>query len=110
MDSGIAVVITNQVVAQVDGGASMFNSNPHKPIGGVLSFMRYPDIRISLHMHQQQGCLFVKAGETNVFARFLAVRGCQRVMPSSRSILMALVILERIYPRRREMKNSWIRI
>ncbi|KAL6077566.1 recombinase rad51 [Balamuthia mandrillaris] len=31
---GIAVVITNQVVAQVDGGASMFNADPKKPIGG----------------------------------------------------------------------------
>jgi DNA repair protein RAD51 len=32
---GIAVVITNQVVAQVDG-ASMFNSDPKKPIGGNI--------------------------------------------------------------------------
>ncbi|KAF5305109.1 hypothetical protein FQA39_LY09371 [Lamprigera yunnana] len=30
---GISVVITNQVVAQVDG-ASMFNADPKKPIGG----------------------------------------------------------------------------
>jgi len=34
-DSGIAVVITNQVVAQVDGSAGMFNPDPKKPIGGV---------------------------------------------------------------------------
>jgi DNA repair protein RAD51 len=33
--SGIAVVITNQVVAQVDGSAGMFNPDPKKPIGGV---------------------------------------------------------------------------
>lgn len=33
---GIAVVITNQVVAQVDGGAGMFNSDPKKPIGGNI--------------------------------------------------------------------------
>ncbi|KAG5439626.1 hypothetical protein PCK2_000760 [Pneumocystis canis] len=33
---GIAVVITNQVVAQVDGNASMFNSDPKKPIGGNI--------------------------------------------------------------------------
>lgn len=33
---GIAVVITNQVVAQVDGGASMFNPDPKKPIGGNI--------------------------------------------------------------------------
>ncbi|EFA78915.1 putative DNA repair protein [Heterostelium album PN500] len=32
---GVAVVITNQVVAQVDGGA-MFNPNPNKPIGGHI--------------------------------------------------------------------------
>ena len=30
---GVAVVITNQVVAQVDGGA-MFMADPKKPIGG----------------------------------------------------------------------------
>ncbi|KAJ5767040.1 uncharacterized protein N7511_004656 [Penicillium nucicola] len=34
---GIAVVITNQVVAQVDGGPSaMFNPDPKKPIGGNI--------------------------------------------------------------------------
>ncbi|GEQ71336.1 hypothetical protein JCM33374_g5018 [Metschnikowia sp. JCM 33374] len=33
---GIAVVITNQVVAQVDGMANMFNSNAKKPIGGNI--------------------------------------------------------------------------
>lgn len=33
---GIAVVITNQVVAQVDGGAGMFNADPKKPIGGNI--------------------------------------------------------------------------
>ncbi|KAG0227595.1 recombinase rad51 [Actinomortierella wolfii] len=32
---GVAVVITNQVVAQVDG-ASMFNADPKKPIGGNI--------------------------------------------------------------------------
>ena len=32
---GIAVVITNQVVAQVDGGG-MFNPDPKKPIGGNI--------------------------------------------------------------------------
>jgi len=32
---GVAVVITNQVVAQVDG-ASMFQSDPKKPIGGNI--------------------------------------------------------------------------
>lgn len=33
---GVAVVITNQVVASVDGAASMFNSDPKKPIGGNI--------------------------------------------------------------------------
>jgi len=37
MNSGIAVVITNQVVAQVDGSGGMFNPDPKKPIGGVYS-------------------------------------------------------------------------
>ncbi|ENN78154.1 DNA repair protein RAD51 homolog 1 [Dendroctonus ponderosae] len=32
---GVAVVITNQVVAQVDG-AAMFNADPKKPIGGHI--------------------------------------------------------------------------
>lgn len=33
---GIAVVITNQVVATVDGAAAMFNADPKKPIGGHI--------------------------------------------------------------------------
>lgn len=33
---GVAVVITNQVVATVDGAAAMFNANPTKPIGGHI--------------------------------------------------------------------------
>ncbi|KAI3636110.1 hypothetical protein MIR68_005991 [Amoeboaphelidium protococcarum] len=33
---GVAVVITNQVVAQVDGGMAMFNADPKKPIGGNI--------------------------------------------------------------------------
>lgn len=33
---GIAVLITNQVVAQVDGMAGMFNPDPKKPIGGNI--------------------------------------------------------------------------
>jgi DNA repair protein RAD51 len=33
---GIAVVITNQVVAQVDGGPNMYNPDPKKPIGGNI--------------------------------------------------------------------------
>jgi DNA repair protein RAD51 len=33
---GVAVVITNQVVAQVDGASAMFNVDPKKPIGGNI--------------------------------------------------------------------------
>ena len=33
---GVAVVVTNQVVAQVDG-AAMFAADPKKPIGGKMS-------------------------------------------------------------------------
>lgn len=33
---GVACVITNQVQAQVDGNAGMFNSDPRKPIGGNI--------------------------------------------------------------------------
>lgn len=33
---GIAVLITNQVVAQVDGMSSMYNPDPKKPIGGNI--------------------------------------------------------------------------
>jgi len=33
---GVAVVITNQVVAQVDGAASMFGGDSKKPIGGNI--------------------------------------------------------------------------
>jgi len=33
---GVAVVITNQVMATVDGAASMYNADPKKPIGGNI--------------------------------------------------------------------------
>ncbi|EJW05219.1 DNA repair protein RAD51 [Edhazardia aedis USNM 41457] len=33
---GIAVVITNQVVAQVDGATSLFAADPKKPVGGNI--------------------------------------------------------------------------
>ncbi|KAL1283121.1 DNA repair protein RAD51 -like protein 1 [Trichinella pseudospiralis] len=33
---GVAVLITNQVVAQVDGGTAMFQADPKKPIGGNI--------------------------------------------------------------------------
>ena len=33
---GVAVLITNQVVASVDGGGGMFQQDPKKPIGGNI--------------------------------------------------------------------------
>lgn len=33
---GVAAVITNQVMAKVDGGAAMFMSDPKTPIGGHI--------------------------------------------------------------------------
>ncbi len=33
---GVAVVITNQVMAQVDGASAMFGADPKKPIGGNI--------------------------------------------------------------------------
>lgn len=33
---GLAVLISNQVVAQVDGATAMFNADPKKPIGGNI--------------------------------------------------------------------------
>lgn len=33
---GVAVVITNQVVASVDGAAAIFNADPKKPVGGHI--------------------------------------------------------------------------
>lgn len=33
---GVAVVMTNQVVAQVDGGASLFQADAKKPVGGNI--------------------------------------------------------------------------
>lgn len=33
---GVAVVITNQVMASVDGNVGMFNADPRKPIGGHI--------------------------------------------------------------------------
>lgn len=33
---GVAILISNQVVAQVDGASAMFNADPKKPIGGNI--------------------------------------------------------------------------
>lgn len=49
---GVAVLISNQVVAQVDGAAAMFNPDPKKPIGGNIiahaSTTRYYDSQYSI--------------------------------------------------------------
>jgi Rad51 len=107
--SGIAVVITNQVVAQVDGSAGMFNPDPKKPIGGVFSRYFYLlTSRISLHMLPRRDFPFERAGENNVFARFMIVLGYLKVMPSSQLIQTALGILEMIYLKTRGMRNNGI--
>jgi DNA repair protein RAD51 len=33
---GVAVVLTNQMMATVDGGTTMFNADPKKPTGGHI--------------------------------------------------------------------------
>lgn len=108
MFSGIAVVITNQVVAQVDGSAGMFNPDPKKPIGGVFSLYPFLTSRTLSLILPRRDFLFAKARENNVFARSTTVPGCQKVMRSLQLIQMALVILERIYPRRRETMISCV--
>lgn len=54
---GVAVVITNQVVAQVDG-AAMFSADPKKPIGGNIlahaSTTRWVKLFVFLHLTARQ--------------------------------------------------------
>jgi hypothetical protein len=107
-DSGVAVVITNQVVAQVDGSAGMFNPDPKKPIGGVFHTCFFADIRTLLPMLPQLDFHYAKEEENNVSVRFMIVHGCLKVMPSLPSILTVSAIQERICQRTREMKNSCI--
>jgi Rad51 len=103
-DSGIAVVITNQVVAQVDGSAGMFNPDPKKPIGGVISAEDVrTENRTSLHMLPRRDFHSGREEGKRGCARFMIVHGCLRVMLSSPSIQTALVIHAMICPRRRRM-------
>lgn len=48
------MVITNQVVASVDGAATMFNADPKKPVGGNImahaSTTRW--VNIDLHNYE----------------------------------------------------------
>ncbi|CEP20646.1 DNA repair protein rhp51 AltName: Full=RAD51 homolog [Cyberlindnera jadinii] len=53
---GIAVVITNQVVAQVDGGM-MFNPDPKKPIGGNI-IAHSSTTRLSLRKGKESETVF----------------------------------------------------
>ena len=106
MNSGIAVVITNQVVAQVDGSAGMFNPDPKKPIGGAFSpLTRSLTCRISLHTHLRQDSLFAREEERIVSARFMIVLVCRKVRQFSRFMRMELEILEMIYQRRKVLNR-----
>ena len=63
---GVAVVITNQVVAQVDGGA-MFNPDPKKPIGGNI--MAHASTTRYFFFTRDYTC--VKAEEKTEFVKFM---------------------------------------
>jgi hypothetical protein len=109
MNSGIAVVITNQVVAQVDGSGGMFNPDPKKPIGGVYSSQRlFLILRISSHMRRQRDFPFAREEEKTVFAKSMIVPASRKVMLFSRSTRMGLEILEMIYQRKRMMTSFLI--
>ena len=53
---GVAVVVTNQVVAQVDG-AAMFAADPKKPIGGKMPILRLRKL-ISLYKNDKNVFIF----------------------------------------------------
>lgn len=61
-------------------------------------------------MHPRQDFHFVRVEENNVFVKFMIVRGCLKVMPSSPLIQMVLVILEMIRLKKRGMRNSNLRV
>ena len=56
---GVAVVITNQVVAQVDG-ASMFATDPKKPIGGNIIAHASTTRLVTLSVHVHVGCEYIE--------------------------------------------------
>jgi len=60
-------------------------------------------------MHPRRDFHFAREEEINGFARFMIVLGYLKVMPFSPLIPMALAILERMYLKTREMRNSSIR-
>uniref|UniRef100_A0A673WQ31 DNA repair protein RAD51 homolog n=1 Tax=Salmo trutta TaxID=8032 RepID=A0A673WQ31_SALTR len=57
---GVAVVITNQVVAQVDG-AAMFSADPKKPIGAPLGFSNLAKPLLVFRLYLRKG-----RGETRI--------------------------------------------
>ena len=59
-------------------------------------------------MHPRRDFHFAREEEINGFARFMIVLGYLKVMPFSQLIRMALVILERMYLKTREMRSSSI--
>jgi hypothetical protein len=77
---GIAVVITNQVVAQVDGGA-MFAADPKKPIGGNSTSPGWSKFLTSCsqswRMHPLLGYRSRRARESSVYARSTTRPVCQ---------------------------------
>ena len=77
---GIAVVITNQVVAQVDGMSGMFNPDPKKPIGVTL-----------LPIHQQLDYRLKREEVKQEFVRFTTVPVCLKVnvsLPYTKTVLV----------------------
>jgi len=51
---GVAVVITNQVVANPDGAAAMFGTDPKKPIGGNIMAHASTTRCVQCAIHTQQ--------------------------------------------------------
>lgn len=88
---GVACVITNQVVAQVDGQASMFAADPKKPIGGNImahaSTTRYTDMWLFMIDY------ICERGEGRIeYARFMTRLVCQSLKLCLLSMLMGLVM------------------
>ena len=72
MQFGVAVVITNQVVAQVDG-AAMFTADPKKPIGGNIiahaSTTRWQFL-MNNHTHEYSHCYIYTANRSYDYRQF----------------------------------------
>ncbi|KAL1243711.1 DNA repair protein [Trichinella spiralis] len=80
---GVAVLITNQVVAQVDGGTAMFQADPKNQLEVTL-----------WHMHQQPDYTYAKAEGSHAYARFTIHPVCQNLKLYSRSCHPALAMLK----------------